>query len=385
MRILYIAEDIELPGFHGGSTHVQETINSLNELGHNVFVINKKGKNQKNIETKKQGKKRITYYHIKLPKSGLLKNIFLFVNLGRISRKIIKDKKIDFVWQRNRIFGNQGVIEGRKAGIKTIIELNEPIETSEDNLLFFIIKKWFIHCTKYADKVFGQHECELRWIKPKKKREIFTNGSNPKNFYPTKKKRGLAKKLGLKGRTFFYSGSFQDWHCLKNTIKAFKKVNQTDTTTRFLLAGEGPKKKGLEEFIKREKIKGVTFLGNIPLEELAFYINISDVCIALFDRSFSTIKKYDYFYSPVKVFDYKACAKPIIASSIGNLKTLVKNNIHGFLVDESNENEIEKAMKYLINNKKKAKDMGNKNLKEVIEKYNWKKITEQIIKITLDK
>ena len=220
MNILYIAEDISLPGFHGGSTHTSETINSLVELGHNVTIICKKEPKQKDIEIID----KIKYIRLALPKKSLQKNWILFFNLGKIVSEILKKEKIDLVWERNRIFGNQGIIVGKKHGCKTLIEMHEPINMFETNKTFLLIKKWFFHTIKFADKVYIQHKNEGKGIEAKKL-ILSSNGANPKKFNPKISGAKISKKLSKKKFRFFYSGSFQPWHCLDKTILAFNKIN----------------------------------------------------------------------------------------------------------------------------------------------------------------
>ena len=374
MKILYIAEDISLPGFHGGSTHVQETINALKELKHDIWIICKIKKGQKTRETKD----RINYIRLAIPKNSILKNEFLFFNLGGIAEKIIKDEHIDLVWQRNRIFGNQGIIVGKKLGKKTLLEMNEPIDTSENSFYFPLIKKWFYHSSKYADKIYGTHQVMFRNL-PKNKTFIVSWASNPKLFNPKRKDSKISKKYNLQGKTLFYSGSFQEWHKLKKAILAFEKVKNEFPEASFLLAGNGNQKEELEDFVKERDIQEIHFLGNIDYEKLAHYINASDVCLALFDRESGTIKKLGYFYSPIKVHDCKACGKPIVASSIGNLKKLIKDNKNGLLVDERNVDEIANAIEKLFKDKKLVSKINSNNLKEATTVYTWKNITKKIL------
>jgi glycosyltransferase involved in cell wall biosynthesis len=374
MNILYIAEDISLPGFHGGSTHVQETINSLTNLGHKVVLICKKESNQKNIET--IGK--IKHIRLALPEKPLQKNWILFFNLGKIVSETLKKENIDLIWQRNRIFGNQGIIIGKKTGLKTLLEMNEPIETSKNSKLFVLIKKWFYHSAKSADKITGTHKCMFKNI-PKEKQVHIHYGSNPEIFNPKKIDKKITKEFDLKNKTIFYSGSFQQWHCLESAINAFKIILTKNPSAVFLLAGNGPQKEKLEKKAKVEKIKQIFFLGNIATKKLATYINASDVCLALFDRNFAPIQKYGYFYSPIKVHDYKACGKPVIASNIGNLKNLVKESENGLLVNEKQISEIATTIEKLFGNKKLLHKIHTNNLKDTKTKYNWTNVTKTIL------
>ncbi|MBS3064671.1 MAG: glycosyltransferase, partial [DPANN group archaeon] len=115
-------------------------------------------------------------------------------------------------------------------------------------------------------------------------------------------------------------------------------------------------------------------------------IGTATICLALFDsKNYLPFQKFGYFYSPIKVHEYKACGKPVIASDIGNLKELVKNNVNGFLVNESDIDEISSAIIKLLKNKKLRAKMGGTNRKEVLETYNWDYVNKQILSRLVNK
>jgi glycosyltransferase involved in cell wall biosynthesis len=354
---------------------VQETVNSLKELGHKVTVICKKGEDQKEKETLN----KIAYLRLNLPKNSIEKNIWLLLHLEKITSKIIIEKGIDLVWQRNRIFGSQGIIAGRKVGVKTLLEMNEPVEMSERSVFFPLIKNWFFYSAKFADKVTGTHARMFKGI-PIKKQVLIHYGSNPKIFNPKNTDGATAKKYGLKGKTLFFGTSLQEWHCVKKALLAFAEVQKEFPEAAFILTGEGGRKDELKEFAKAQGIRRVFFVGNVDYKKMPHYINASDVCAALYDRNYPPIKKFDYFYSPIKVFDAMACGKPVIASGIGNIKEVIKNGKNGFLVNEQTVSEISDAMLKVFRLSKKEKEIISKlNTEKVEKEYNWKNVTKKIL------
>ena len=51
------------------------------------------------------------------------------------------------------------------------------------------------------------------------------------------------------------------------------------------------------------------FTGKIPYEKVPLYINIADVCVDL-------KKNLPFGYSSLKLYEYMACEKPVVASNI---------------------------------------------------------------------
>src|SRR3989344_4116307 len=86
-------------------------------------------------------------------------------------------------------------------------------------------------------------------------------------------------------------------------------------------------------------------------------------------RQYPSFKKSQFFYSSIKIHEYKACGKPVIASDFGNLKKLVKDGINGLLVNEQRPREIEQAILKLITNKNLSRKISLANRKEDLERY----------------
>ena len=67
--------------------------------------------------------------------------------------------------------------------------------------------------------------------------------------------------------------------------------------------------------------------------------------------------------------------KPVVASNIGGLPEIIKNNINGFIINKDNAKEFEKKILYILNNKFKIikKIITNKFDFRVMAK-NYKKV-----------
>ena len=81
---------------------------------------------------------------------------------------------------------------------------------------------------------------------------------------------------------------------------------------------------------------------------------------------------------PIKMFEYMAASIPVIASDFPLFKELVEGNKCGICVNPNDSNEIAKAIKYLIDNPKEAKKMGENGRKIVLKEYNWEKESKKL-------
>jgi glycosyltransferase involved in cell wall biosynthesis len=74
---------------------------------------------------------------------------------------------------------------------------------------------------------------------------------------------------------------------------------------------------------------------------------------------------------PNKMFEYMSAGLPIITSNFPLWKEIVEGNSCGICVNPLEPKEIAKATQYIIDNPKKAEQMGKNGKKAVLEKYNW--------------
>ncbi len=82
---------------------------------------------------------------------------------------------------------------------------------------------------------------------------------------------------------------------------------------------------------------------------------------------------------PVKLFEYMAAELPVIASDFPFLKEIVEGADGGVCVNPLSPDEIREAIRYLMDNRERAKEMGKKGKKAVHDQYHWEKEAEALI------
>ena len=74
---------------------------------------------------------------------------------------------------------------------------------------------------------------------------------------------------------------------------------------------------------------------------------------------------------PVKMFEYMAAGIPVIASDFQYWRLLIEDVDCAVFVDPKNPTKIGSAIKELVDNKSRAREMGNNGKIAVKEKFNW--------------
>lgn len=126
-------------------------------------------------------------------------------------------------------------------------------------------------------------------------------------------------------------------------LKALKKL-ENKNAIKLLIVGDGPEKRKLINYCMENNLSTyVKFVGSVENKLIKDYYNISDVVVV----PSITVNGLQEATS-ISAIEAMACEKVVIASNIGGLKEIIKNNETGILISEKNEDEIVKSIENLI-------------------------------------
>lgn len=84
---------------------------------------------------------------------------------------------------------------------------------------------------------------------------------------------------------------------------------------------------------------------------------------------------------PIKMFEYMAAGLPFVASDFPLWKRIVEENGCGICVDCGNAGEVRAAIRQLLGDPCKAREMGRNGRKAVESKYNWSVEEQRLISL----
>jgi glycosyltransferase involved in cell wall biosynthesis len=124
----------------------------------------------------------------------------------------------------------------------------------------------------------------------------------------------------------------------------------------------------------------VVFTGRVSYTQAHTYIQSSGIGLSLLQPDFPDLQ----VTVPIKLFEYMAFEKPVIASDFPVIRSIVKKAQCGIVVDPTDVNAIADAITYLIIHPEEAKLMGEHGRKAVEGQYNWGKMEERLLYIYKD-
>ncbi|MBM9515139.1 glycosyltransferase family 4 protein [Desulfogranum marinum] len=384
MKIVYFNYLYDIDGVSiGPKVKTLELFSEFEKLGHEVKIYWLNRQATKEISTtpseKQTIKKKLSKY-LHEPKQ-ILVNLKYFWK----EKQIVEHENPDLIITRIDPYRISSLFVSKLKNLPIIVELDSPFVyemlkfqphyKANEKLLNYIqrenINKSNLTFT-VSDEIkysFKNHNVDLNKIK------VIYNGVNTKKFNPDINTDNLKKKYGLNNSVVIgFLGTFQLFHGIDNLISLIEKTVSQDKTVKFLMVGAGgPMKDMLEQSIKEKGcVDNVIFTGSVDYDQIPAHICCMDLVLAPYpDLDF-------FYYSPLKIFEYMACGKPVVASALGQINDLIEDGKTGFLCKPGNVEEMYKRIYELISNSELRKSMGRNARESIIERHSWQKKAEQL-------
>lgn len=212
---------------------------------------------------------------------------------------------------------------------------------------------------------------------------VIENGANTELFKPIKDDntlKGIKNRLHINDSEsiVMFVGNLAPWQGVEYLLHAVPLIVEENPKTKFLIVGDGIMKDKLESLTKELNIRrSVIFTGTVPYESVPEYMNLSDICVAPFIRT----RNESIGLSPLKIYEYLACGKPVVASDIRGVGTLLERSNSGIPIIPDAHGELAGAIIKLLNDKQLREQMGNNGRKLVVNNYSWENTANKTIEV----
>jgi glycosyltransferase involved in cell wall biosynthesis len=360
-------------------THITELVNNIAKFGHEIHLIAlKKGdaKLERNI-----------FFH-RLPPIIPSKRLISFctyqlqkIYANSMLPKLIKKFEIDVIYER---YGrNYALLASNKLGIPSVLEINgiPSIEAKIYGATEKEIKKiqrLEIERAKLASKIVCVSDSIKNYYVSigfdQSNFYVVPNGVNLRLFKSMDRTR-VVQELGLNIEDYnviAFVGTLWRWQDLGLLIRSAPFIIREYPKTKFLIVGGGSFFEHWKKTVDEAGLKdNFIFTGNVPYEAVPKYINASTICVA------PLIKRG---CSPLKIYEYMACERPIVATKIKDLEFIEKQNA-GFLVEEGDVKDFSNRIIALWEDASLRKSMGKNGRNYVVSNHSWEIVAKKVVTI----
>lgn len=371
MRIAYVNADPGVPvfGTKGSSIHVREIIEGFLRTGAEVDLF----------ASRLDGDKSTGWKAVQIK---AINSAAASVNSELRARLEPDVDQFDFIYERYSLWSYAAMECAREKHIPGVLEVNAPLveeqkayrELEDETGAEAAARRAF----GAASHIVAVSEEMASYVKgiveDTAKIRVIPNGINPTRFQ-CETRPACAKAAGI--FTVGFVGSLRPWHGLPVLIDAFDLVARKCPEARLLIVGDGPERNSLCEKIKAKCLQEVTQLtGAVHADAVPGYLELMDVVVAPYPAL------PNFYFSPLKVYEYMAAARPVVASRIGQLNTLIKHGINGWHVPPGDAQALAEAILHLQRDAVLRQRLGQAARQTVLQNHTWDHVVWAIFEMT---
>ena len=379
MKILY---HHRIASKDGQYVHVEELTKALKKLGHEIIMVCPDV--TKNSDFGSEGglvplMKRFIPGFI----YELLELAYAFFAYLKLSRAV-KHHQPNCLYERYNLYSPAGVWIKWRYKLPMLLEVNAPIfdERSKYNgIAIPWLARWSERYTwTGADRVLPVTQVLANYVKDAGVDEsriiVIPNGIDPEKFENVPDIIEAKKRLGLEGcQVMGFTGFVREWHGLERVLDLLKD-QQGGQGRHLLVVGDGPARGDIEKRAAQLNVSDkVTFTGIVPRDQVIDLVAAFDVALQ---------PDVVAYASPLKLFEYMALGKAIVAPNTPNIREILINNKNALLFDLDDEASFLKCVAISLSDQDLQQSLGLSAKKTITErKLTWinnARIVEALVK-----
>jgi glycosyltransferase involved in cell wall biosynthesis len=345
MRILYHHRTLSKDG---QAVHIEELIAAFRRAGHDVCVVgpaaheNSAFGSDGGLTTKIRALlPRAVGELVELAYSGLA-----FVRLWRAYRRF----RPDALYERYNLYLLSGAWLRALTGVPYMLEINAPLvlERSRTPIPGLALRSLARLCENYvwrradvalpvtrvlAGHVAGAGVAENRI-------DVIPNGIDPAHFPAVLSGDAVRARYGLGKRIVIgFTGFMRAWHGVPAVIDVMAELQATHDV-HFLLVGDGEDREGLLRAAREKGVDGrITITGIVPRGQIPAHVAAFDIAMQ---------PKATPYASPLKLFEYMALGRAILAPNQPNLREVLRHEDNALLFTTDDGEGMRAGLRRLV-------------------------------------
>ncbi len=347
MRILLVATDVQVPGSHGGSTHVGELMAGLSKRADTLLLARSDSTGEAVV-----------------PLGQPLRHA------NKPLRHVDAARLFPRAYQLAKRFGPDVIYERCSSyGLGAMLSL-----ATSAPLLTMVLDERYSWLSLLRAETLVATELSLIPRQVRHKAVAVHWGANVDHFAAGLDAALSRRALGLRADAFVvgYAGSFKSWHGLEGLVQVATILKPRGA--HFLMIGDGPCRLEIERAVRQRGLtECFSFLGQIPYEDVPRSLAAADVCVAPFDpdKHRPSRELGSFVLDPLKVFEYLAMQKPTVTIRAENLLRIFRDREHLLLYEPNDQAALAQALLWVLEHPEEAARMANKGRELVLAEYTW--------------
>jgi glycosyltransferase involved in cell wall biosynthesis len=225
----------------------------------------------------------------------------------------------------------------------------------------------------------GREHLVKEWNVPSQKILVFPNAVDIQKFkIDVEWGTEIRSQLGLElNPLIIFVGNFFHWHDVATLLDAFALLIKSQPDVRLVLVGDGEQRQAMMQKADELGLSAVVkFTGAVPHADVPRYIAAADIAVVPYPPM-----RQKMWLSPLKLFEYMASGKAIVASSIGQLTDVIRDGENELLVPPGDASAVANALERLINDAGLSSKLSAQAREDAERKYSWESYLSRLERV----
>ena len=340
--------------------HILAVVNGLRSRGHHVSILSPPGADPA-VGTIPAETPNPVWAVVS---SGMPQLVFELLELvynavgGWRMWKHLRSQPVDVLYERYALFLFVGVAVCRFKGIPVVLEVNDSafltrVRPIYNRWLARWVESWVF---KKSDALITVTEAFKRILVSTgvdaSKVFVIHNAAKEEMFSPDISGKTVRQRYGLGDDTVVvgFVGKVVPWHGVDCLIQVAPKIVDEFKNVRFLIVGDTDGERSILELARVLDVqKTVCFTGQVSHEDVPSYLGAMDIAV---------MPNSNEFGSPVKIFEYMAMGRAIIAPRRGPVEEVLTHGETALIIEPSKPDDLAEALRVLIGNHELRRRLG---------------------------
>lgn len=377
--------DVNASIYTGSISHVINLMSAFEKVGIGVIPVF-----AGRYQSEQKAKKRFASLKAKSSAwvSAVLRDLYKILYNFQFYRRykiLFRKETPNFIYERWSDFQFMAAVIANKMNIPYILEVNAlPDDIKWFTQSYFLPLITFIQ-KKVAEKadavVVVSHPVKNYLISQGIRAEkifVIPNAVDVDLFTPDRCDRNIRDKYGIPmdSTVIGFVGSMKRYHGLELFIEAATKVVKRKKKIHFLLVGSFDEENRLSDFLNLLESRGIrkSFIltGGVPFVNVPEYISAMDICVMPHSNQYG---------SPIKIFEYGAMNKPVVAPRLEPIEEIIKDGENGLLFTPGDVSDMVAKIQVLRSNASLRVRLGSNLQKHVQRNCTWRENAQKILDI----
>ena len=383
MKILYLSSSpkMSLTDRCGYCTHIAELIKALEQMGNTVLPLIAGSDAQQNGNSSLINKIRAYLPGNVAEQMRILYDIYFDFKYYSIADRTFLSFSPDVIYERYEAFHRSGIKLKRKYEVPIMLEVNAPL--SERDLHYGHRKRKFAHIIEkrtlqWADAIIVVSEFLKKYLMEsgisESRIHIIPNAVDTDKFKPDIKGDSVRKKFHIQNKIVIgFVGGIERRHRINDLFAILENLLGKNKQIHLLIVGDGSNKKEYEAYVIKNSISDyVTFAGSVNYEDVPQYIAAMNIAV---------IPSTGIYCSPIKLFEYLAMGKAVVAPRLNNVEQIVTHEENAYLFDPGDLSALLDSLLVLCENETLRSQIGSNARQIVLANHTWKRNAERVMEV----